>query len=59
MLSVVVPPTIDSQVPPGGLFAAGSGGTVNLSVTAHATHPIIICGAKTTARSPTTAMCPE
>ena len=39
-LSVVVPPTIDSQVPPGGAFAAGSGGTVNLSVTAHATHPI-------------------
>jgi hypothetical protein len=39
-LSVVVPPTIDSQVPPGGPFAAGSGGTVNLSVTAHATHPI-------------------
>jgi hypothetical protein len=39
-LSVVVPPTIDNQVPPGGPFAAGSGGTVNLSVTAHATHPI-------------------
>ena len=39
-LSIVVPPTIDSQVPPGGPFAAGSGGTVNLSVTAHATHPI-------------------
>ena len=39
-LSVVVPPTLDSQVPPGGPFAAGSGGTINLSVTAHATHPI-------------------
>ena len=39
-LSVVIPPTIDSQVPPGGPFAAGSGGTVSLSVTAHATHPI-------------------
>jgi hypothetical protein len=39
-LSVLVPPTIDSQVPPGGPFSAGSGGTVNLSVTAHATHSI-------------------
>jgi hypothetical protein len=39
-LSVVVPPTIDSQLPPGGPFSAGSGGTVNLSVTAHATHAI-------------------
>ena len=39
-LSVVVPPTIDSQAPAGGVFSAGSGGTVNLSVTAHATHPI-------------------
>ena len=39
-LSVVVPPTIDSQVPAGGPFSAGSGGTVNLSVTAHATHTI-------------------
>jgi hypothetical protein len=39
-LSVLVPPTIDSQAPAGGAFLAGSGGTVNLSVTAHATHPI-------------------
>jgi hypothetical protein len=39
-LTVVVPPTIDSQVPPGGPFSAGSGGTVSLSVTAHATHAI-------------------
>ena len=39
-LTVIVPPTIDSQVPPGGPFAAGSGGTVNLSVSAHATHTI-------------------
>jgi hypothetical protein len=39
-LTVVVPPTIDSQIPAGGAFPAGSGGTVNLSVTAHATHPI-------------------
>jgi hypothetical protein len=39
-LSVIVPPTIDSQVPAGGAFSAGSGGTVNLSVTAHATHTI-------------------
>ncbi len=39
-LSVVIPPTIDSQVPAGGAFFAGIGGTVNLSVTAHATHTI-------------------
>ena len=39
-LTVVIPPTIDSQMPAGGPFAAGSGGTVTLSVTAHATHPI-------------------
>jgi hypothetical protein len=39
-LTVIVPPTIDSQTPPGGTFAVGSGGTANLSVTAHATHAI-------------------
>ena len=39
-LTVVVPPTIDSQVPAGGPFSAGSGGIVNFSVTAHATHAI-------------------
>jgi hypothetical protein len=39
-LSVVVPPTIDSQVPSGGPFSAGSGGTVSFTVTAHATHAI-------------------
>jgi hypothetical protein len=39
-LTVVVPPTIDSQTPAGGPFAAGSGGTVTLSVTAHASNPI-------------------
>jgi hypothetical protein len=39
-LTVVVPPTIDSQLPPGGPFSAGSGGTVSLSVTAHATQAI-------------------
>ncbi len=40
VLTVVVPPTIDSQIPAGGPFAVGSGGTANLSVTAHATHTI-------------------
>jgi len=39
-LTVVVPPTIDSQVPPGGTLFVGLGGTLNLSVTAHATHAI-------------------
>jgi Immunoglobulin I-set domain. len=39
-LSVTIPPTIDSQTPPGGPVSAGAGGTVNFSVTAHATHPI-------------------
>ncbi len=39
-LTVIVPPTIDSQNPAGGGFSAGSGGTVNLSVAAHATHTI-------------------
>jgi hypothetical protein len=39
-LTVIIPPTIDSQSPPGGPVSAGAGGTVNFSVTAHATHPI-------------------
>jgi len=39
-LTVIVPPTIDSQSPPGGPVSAGTGGTVNFSVTAHATHAI-------------------
>lgn len=39
-LTVVIPPTIDSQLPAGGPFSAGSGGTVNFTVTAHATHAI-------------------
>jgi hypothetical protein len=39
-LTVIIPPTIDSQTPAGGAFSAGAGGTVNLSVTAHATHAI-------------------
>jgi hypothetical protein len=39
-LTVVVPPTIDGQTPPGGTFSVGVGGTANLSVTAHATHAI-------------------
>ena len=39
-LTVIVPPTIDSQSPPAGPFSAGSGGTISLSVTAHASNPI-------------------
>jgi hypothetical protein len=39
-LTVIIPPTIDSQSPPGGPVTVGAGATVNFSVTAHATHPI-------------------
>lgn len=39
-LTLIVPPTIDSQSPLGGTVYASSGGTVNLSVTAHASNPI-------------------
>ena len=39
-LTVIVPPTIDSQSPAGGSFSVGTGGTAVLSVTAHATHTI-------------------
>jgi hypothetical protein len=39
-LTVIIPPTIDSQSPPGGSVTVGAGATVNFSVTAHATHAI-------------------
>jgi hypothetical protein len=39
-LTVIIPPTIDSQTPSGGPLTAGAGGTITFSVVAHATHPI-------------------
>ena len=39
-LSLIVPPTIDTQSPQGGTVFAGSGSTVSFSVTAHASNLI-------------------
>jgi hypothetical protein len=39
-LTVLVPPTIDSQNPAGGSYSVSSGGSVTLFVTAHASNPI-------------------
>ncbi|HEY5914896.1 MAG TPA: immunoglobulin domain-containing protein [Verrucomicrobiae bacterium] len=39
-LTLIVPPTLDSQTPPGGTVFVSAGGTATFSVNAHASNPI-------------------